>query len=73
MPDAKKEIIIDMNYSNTDNILSDMKNIIEAAQQQAYQAVNTTLVKGNWLIGYRIAEEELKGASRTDNYGKEIM
>lgn len=73
MSDTKMEIIASMNYSNTDNILSDMKNIIEAAQHQAYQAVNTTLVKRNWLIGYRIVEEELKGTTRADNYGKEIM
>lgn len=73
MSDTKMEIITSMNYSNTDNILSDMKNIIEAAQHQAYQAVNTTLVKRNWLIGYRIVEEELKGTSRSDNYGKETM
>ncbi len=73
MSDTKMEIITTMNYSNTDNILSDMKNIIEAAQHQAYQAVNTTLVQRNWLIGYRIVEEELKGTTRTDNYGKEIM
>lgn len=73
MSDTKMEIITSMNYSNTDNIFSDMKNIIEAAQHQAYQAVNTTLVKRNWLIGYRIVEEELKGTTRTDNYGKKIM
>ncbi len=73
MSDTKMEIITSMNYSNTDNILSDMKNIIDAAQHQAYQSVNTTLVKRNWLIGYRIVEEELKGHTRTDNYGKEIM
>lgn len=32
-----------------------------------------TIVKRNWLIGYRIVEEGLKGTTRTDNYGKEIM
>lgn len=73
MKDEKMEIIASMNYSKTDNILSDMKNIIDAARSQAYQAVNTTLVKRNWLIGYRISEEELKGTTRTDNYGKEII
>lgn len=73
MSDTKMEIITAMNYSNTDNILSDMKNIIEAAQRQAHQTVNTTLVKRNWLIGYRIVEEELKGTTRIDNYGREIM
>lgn len=33
MSDTKLEIITSMNYSNTDNILLDVKNIIEAAQQ----------------------------------------
>lgn len=30
------------------------------------------LVERNWLIGYRIAEEELKGKNRA-NYGTEIL
>lgn len=47
MSDTKMEIITSMNYSNTDNILSDMRNIIEVAQHQAHQAVNTALVKRN--------------------------
>ena len=34
--------------------------------------VNLALVERNWLIGYRIAEEELKGEDRA-NYGTEII
>ena len=56
----------------TDDILCDMRGIIETSQQQAYQAVNFALVQRNWLIGYRIAEEELKGENRAE-YGMSII
>ena len=59
-------------YIKTDDILFDMRGIIETSQQQAYQAVNFALVQRNWLIGYRIAEEELKGENRAE-YGMSII
>lgn len=59
-------------YVKTDDILCDMREIIDASQQQAYQAVNYALVQRNWLIGYRIAEEELKGGNRAE-YGTGII
>lgn len=59
-------------YVKTDDILCDMRGIIDASQQQAYQAVNYALVQRNWLIGYRIAEEELKGENRAE-YGSGII
>ena len=36
------------------------------------QAVNSILLQRNWLIGYRIAEEELQGADRAE-YGAKII
>lgn len=48
------------NYVKTANILKDMCGIIEFSQKSAYQAVNTLLVQGNWLLGYRIASEEMQ-------------
>ena len=45
-----------------------MCGIIESSQKTAYQAVNTLLVQRNWLLGYRIAEEELGGDERSE-YG----
>ena len=48
------------NYVKTANILKDMCGIIESSQKSAYQAVNTLLVQGNWLLGYRIASEEMQ-------------
>lgn len=49
------------NFVKTDDILNDMCEIIESSQKAAYQAVNVALVQRNWLLGYRIAEEELNG------------
>ena len=59
-------------YQKSENILSDIQTIIEKSQKEVYHAVNTVLIQRNWLIGYRIAEEELKGQDRA-NYGTEII
>lgn len=61
-----------MNYTKTDNILHDMRKIIDTSKQKALQVVDLTLVQRNWLIGYRIAEEELQGETRAE-YGQEII
>ena len=71
-------------YANTGDILQDMRGIIETAWDHAYQAVNYALDRRNWMLGRRIAEEELKERPRcirpgsykslskklTDEYGK---
>ena len=62
-----------MNYKKTDDIFADMQELIETTQKTAHSAVNTLLVQRNWLIGYRIAEEELGNNNRTENYGLNIM
>ena len=59
-------------YQNTDNVVEDVCSIIDSAKNYAYQSVNIALVERNWLIGYRIAEEELKGNDRAD-YGIEVI
>ena len=59
-------------FQKTENILNDVQNIIEVSQKEAYRAVNTILSQRNWLIGYRIAEEELAGEDRAE-YGVEII
>ena len=63
---------ISIKYQNTENVVEDVCYIIDSAQNYAYQSVNVALVKRNWLIGHRIAEEELKGGNRAD-YGTEIL
>ncbi|MBO5192179.1 MAG: DUF1016 family protein [Bacteroides sp.] len=64
--------IIMSNYVKSDDILKDMCGIIESSRKAAYQAVNTALVQRNWLIGYRISEEELQGETRAE-YGQEVI
>ena len=59
-------------YNKTDNILNDVQRIIEVSQREAYRSINTILSQRNWLIGYRIAEEELAGEKRAE-YGTEVI
>ena len=60
------------NFVKTDDILNDMCGIIESSQKAAYRAVNIALVQRNWLLGYRIAEEELGGQERSE-YGLQVI
>lgn len=57
-----------IDYVKTDNLLKDAEHIIGAAQSFSRGAVNIALVRRNWLLGKRIADEELSGADRAD-YG----
>ena len=59
-------------FIKTDDILKDMCGIIESSQKAAYQTINTLLVQRNWMIGYRIAEEELGGQERSE-YGLQVI
>lgn len=63
---------VDTLYQQTGDIEQDAKFIIESAQKQAYQAVNTMLVLRNWQLGHRISEEILGGQQRAD-YGKQVV
>lgn len=59
-------------YSKSENLLADARAIIDAAQRSAHRSVNAALVYRNWLLGRRIAEEDLGGESRAD-YGKRVI
>ena len=59
-------------YVETDNITNDICEIIETSRSTAYKAVNAALVQRNWMIGYRIAREELQGESRSE-YGLQVI
>ncbi len=59
-------------YAKSGNILNDARAIIDAAQGFARQAVNVALVRRNWLLGRRIAEEELDGEDRAE-YGTQVI
>lgn len=68
----KQELNLLDGYTPTNDLLNDAKKIIEVSQKAAYRAVNLALVQRNWLLGYRIAQEELKGEERSE-YGKGII
>ena len=63
---------LSLKYVHSNDLVNDSRAIIEAARHQAYMAVNTAMVERNWLLGKRIAEEELKGKDRA-TYGGEII
>ena len=46
--------------------------IVEQARKQAYHAINVSLTLRNWLLGERIAKDELDGAERA-KYGKRVI
>lgn len=58
--------------NNTNDIFKDVESIVEQARGYAYNAVNIAMVQRNWLLGKRIAEEELQGEDRAI-YGKEVV
>ena len=68
----KKEDALTIEYVNSNDIVNDACNIIDTAQKVAYSTVNITLVQRNWLLGKRIAEEELKNELRAE-YGAEVI
>lgn len=57
---------------SSDDIFKDAQEIIEQTRGNAYQAINVATIQRNWLLGKRIADEELKGKNRAE-YGKEIV
>ncbi len=59
-------------YVSTGDLLSDVRTIIDSARTKAYAAVNVALVERNWLLGKRIAEEELQGENRAE-YGANVI
>lgn len=61
-----------MELSENGNYILEIKQILAQARQNAYRAVNTSMVQAYWLIGRRIVEEEQHGKERAE-YGKEII
>lgn len=53
-------------------IITDIKEIISAGQQNAYNAANIVMVLTYWHIGKRIVEQEQEGSERAE-YGKRLL
>lgn len=61
-----------LSFLESNDILTDMQQIIEQAKGNAYKAINLALIRRNWLIGYRIEREILKNKDRA-KYGLELI
>ena len=71
--EASKELFkTGLTYLKSADLLADARAIIDAAQKSAYRSVNAALVYRNWLLGRRIAEEDLSGETRAE-YGKSVI
>jgi predicted nuclease of restriction endonuclease-like (RecB) superfamily len=57
---------------SVDAIYLSITNILEAARNTAYRAVNVAMVQAYWQIGQIILEEEQKGQKRA-GYGKALI
>ena len=70
--DSQNEIILhDDKFLSQEELLKDSCVIIEQARQSAYQVVNETLIKRNWLLGMRIQHEVLK--EQRAEYGEQVI
>ena len=67
-----EKTIITTSYAKTDNIIEDIRTIIQSARSGAYDALNAVIIRKNWLIGKRIVEEEQQGSDRAE-YGAHII
>jgi hypothetical protein len=52
--------------------VNELKQIVQAARQQAYSAINFSQVCANWLLGQRIVVQEQAGQNRAE-YGKRLI
>lgn len=58
--------------SEETRFVEDIKQIVVTAKTQAYRAVNLMQVASNWLLGWRIVEQEQQGKARAE-YGAYII
>lgn len=59
-------------YQNIEELYANVRSILASARQRAYTAINFAMVESYWLIGQKIVENELRGASRAE-YGKGVL
>ena len=58
--------------TTNENVLNDIRMIIEAGRQQAYAAAGQIAIATYWNIGKRIVEEEQQGQERA-KYGTNLI
>lgn len=58
--------------ADCDNYIADLRSIVSTARKMSFRAANLMQVACNWLLGWRIVEQEQQGKARAD-YGKRII
>ena len=54
------------------SFLEEIKQLVYAAKNKAYTAINFAQVEANWLLGKKIVEQEQNGKQRAE-YGKRVL
>lgn len=57
---------------NDNSFVGDLKIIVGSAREYSYRAANLMQVVSNWLVGWRIVEQEQHGSKRAE-YGKHVI
>ncbi len=68
----KKPVPSKSNANLNVDFITDLKNIVSTARNMSFRAANLMQVACNWLLGWRIVEQEQQGKARAD-YGKRII
>lgn len=58
--------------TDSDNYIADLQSIVSTARKMSFRAANLMQVACNWLLGWRIVEQEQQGKTRAD-YGKRVI
>lgn len=62
----------DNSVESFDNLYDSIKEVLNKSRQQAYQAVNTSMLFAYWSIGQLIVENEQDGNENAE-YGKSVI
>lgn len=68
----KKPTLSKSNANPNAGFITDLKSIVSTARNMSFRAANLMQVACNWLLGWRIVEQEQQGKARAD-YGKRII
>ena len=68
----KKPVPSKSNANLNADFITDLKSIVSTARNMSFRAANLMQVACNWLLGWRIVEQEQQGKARAD-YGKRII
>ena len=69
MNKTETNFIIDQDDTS---FVGDLKVIVESALEYSYRAANLMQIVSNWLVGWRIVEQEQHGSKRA-KYGKHVI